>query len=117
MACNARAIFLQSAIALISYEQPSIAEHMNAEIFYSDSFVVIAGLRNPWTRRRKVELADLANEPWTLMPEDTFTGVAIRDAFRAMGLEPPHATVVTPSLSLRNSLLATGRFLSARTSA
>jgi len=79
--------------------------------------VVIAGVENPWIRRRKVELADLIDEPWTLMPRDTFTGAAIFDAFRAEGLEPPRATVATSSLSLRNSLLATGRFLSTRPAA
>src|SRR5262245_5496148 len=94
-----------------------IGEHMKAEIFYSDAFVIIAGAKNPWARRRKVELAELIDEPWTLMPRDTFTGATILEAFRAEGLEPPRATVATSSLSLRNSLLATGRFLSTRPAA
>jgi len=94
--------------------QLTIEEHMNMEIFYNDAFVVVAGLQNSWARRRKVELADLVSEPWTLMPPDTFTGAAILEAFRAKGLNPPCATVVTLSLSLRNSLLATGHFLSTR---
>jgi DNA-binding transcriptional LysR family regulator len=32
-------------------------------------------------------------------------------AFRASGVEPPRPTVTTLSLNLRNTLLATGRFL------
>ena len=89
-----------------------LAEHMNAEVFYHDAFVVIAGRQNPWVRRRKVALADLTNEPWVLLPNETFTRTELLAAFGAAGLEPPRATVVAPSLSMRNSLLSAGHFLS-----
>jgi DNA-binding transcriptional LysR family regulator len=73
--------------------------------------VVAAGLQNPWTARRKVELAELVDEPWTLPPHYTFvTSIAIA-AFRASGLSPPRATVIAQSLYVRNRLLETGRFL------
>jgi len=89
-----------------------LAEHMDVEIFYHDAFVVVAGAQNPWVRRRKVRLADLVDEPWALMPAETFTRSAVHEAFLAEGLEPPRRTVVTPSPGMRNSLLATGLFLS-----
>src|SRR6185436_16029504 len=40
-------------------------EDIDAEILFEEQLVVVASLQNPWARRRKIELADLANEPWT----------------------------------------------------
>lgn len=96
--------------------EPMVEEHMSVEILYHDTVAIVAGVQNPWTRRRKVELADLVNEPWTLPPHDSVLGSIVLEAFRAGGLEPPRTTVATLSLSMRNSLLATGRFLSAHPS-
>jgi DNA-binding transcriptional LysR family regulator len=81
------------------------------EKLFDDYFVIVAGSQSPWARRRKVELAELVNEPWTLLPSDSIASAAAAEAFRARGLEPPRTTVITPSLNLRNKLLATGRFL------
>jgi DNA-binding transcriptional LysR family regulator len=88
-----------------------IEEHMIAESLFDDFFVVAAGLHNPWTRRRRIELAELVNEPWTLPSLESFAGALAVEAFRASGLKPPRATVITHSLNMRNRLLATGRFL------
>jgi DNA-binding transcriptional LysR family regulator len=87
-------------------------KQLKTDILYHDPFVIAAGIRSRWARRRRIELADLLNEPWVLSNE-TFIGSLLAEAFRAKGLEPPHPTVATMSLNLRNSLLATGRFISA----
>jgi DNA-binding transcriptional LysR family regulator len=81
------------------------------EILYHDQMVVVAAASNPWARRRKVKLSELANEPWALLPSDTRLGSAVAEAFRANGLEAPRTTVTTGSGHLRDTLLATGRFL------
>jgi DNA-binding transcriptional LysR family regulator len=91
--------------------EPFGRDHTNAEILYHDLFVVVAGIGNSWARKRRVKLADLVSEPWVLLPRDTLRGATMVQAFRSSGLEPPRATVITQSLSMRNSLLATGRFL------
>jgi hypothetical protein len=41
-----------------------------------------------------------------------YLGVIATEAFRACGLDYPHATVATAAPEMRISLLATGRFLS-----
>jgi DNA-binding transcriptional LysR family regulator len=82
-----------------------------AENLFDDDFVVVAAMGNPWTRRRRIGLAELVNEPWTLPPREATIGTFAIDAFRARGLKPPRATVVTYSMHMRNRLLATGRFL------
>ena len=63
------------------------------------------------TRRRRIELEELVNEPWTLPAPGSSLGIIVEAAFRARGLPPPAATVVTESSNIRNRLVATGRFL------
>jgi DNA-binding transcriptional LysR family regulator len=86
-------------------------DELAAEILFYDSFAVLTSATNPLTRRRKLTLADLMNEPWALLPSDSFFGSMVADAFRASGLEPPRPTVATLSEYMKNDLLATGRFL------
>jgi DNA-binding transcriptional LysR family regulator len=88
-----------------------VEENMVVENLFDDSFAVVASKQNPWTRRRRIELAELLNEPWTLPPPDSVIGAFALSAFRAQGLVAPRATVVTLSMHMRNRLLATGRFL------
>ena len=86
-------------------------EQFSFETLYDDSLVVLAGAQNPWARRRRIELAELVNEPWALPTPESSAGAAAIEAFRASGLDYPRATVVTISRELRISRLATGRFL------
>ena len=81
------------------------------ESLFDDDIVAVAASQNPWTRRRRIDLAELVNEPWTLPSHDTGIGAFAMDAFRARGLKPPGATVVTYSMHMQDKLLATGRFL------
>ena len=90
---------------------PVTKDNMNAEFLYDDPFVVAAGARNPWCRRRRIKLADLMNEPWALPPRDSPTGPIVVEVFRASGLDLPHAALVASSIPSRNALLASGRFL------
>src|SRR5262249_39474675 len=74
--------------------------------------VVVAGVANRWRKRRKIQLAELMDEPWVLPAPESFIGSVIMQAFRARGLDWPRATVVTFPHDVRTKLLATGRFLS-----
>ena len=93
---------------------PIAEEDFDAEILYDDPVVVVAGANNPWTRRRKVQLADLVNELWVMPKSDSSFWLSLIKAFCANGLTPPRATVTTSSGHVRSSFLATGRFLSVR---
>jgi DNA-binding transcriptional LysR family regulator len=84
---------------------------MAVEVLFHDAYVVVAGAQNPWVRRRGVELAQLLGEAWVMPPYDTVQGRQNAAAFRASGVEPPRQAVATLSLNLRNTLLATGRYL------
>jgi DNA-binding transcriptional LysR family regulator len=87
-------------------DKPFIVERL-----FDDNLVVAASAKSPWCRRRKIELAELVNEPWTLLPLDSLFGSLVAESFRASRIEAPRLTVATSSQSLRNHLLATGRFL------
>ena len=81
------------------------------EFLFDDSYVVAAGAQNQWVRRRRIEIAELANEMWVLPPPDSVIGSVVLDAFRASGLDYPRVSVVTDCPHMRISLLATGRFV------
>jgi len=70
----------------------NVADDLNVERLFDDPVVVVAGRDNPFARRRKVDLADLVDEPWILMPSDSWNTKMVADAFRARGLAPPKAT-------------------------
>jgi DNA-binding transcriptional LysR family regulator len=86
-------------------------EDLAVERLFDEPFLAFAALRSPWARRRRVELADLVDEAWTLPPYDSVPGALIAGIFRAGGLEPPCASVVTQSASLSAALVATGGFV------
>jgi DNA-binding transcriptional LysR family regulator len=89
---------------------PSPEVH-SEEVLFHDSLVVVTGVDNPLTRRRKIELADLLDEPWILQPLHTYFGSLVDEAFRAVGLVPPRPKISTISHLLRSELLPTGRYL------
>jgi DNA-binding transcriptional LysR family regulator len=84
---------------------PFAEEDLHAEILYQDQWCVVAGVRSPWSRRRKIELAELVNESWQLSALNELQ-------FRACGVKFAQPKIVSFSYHLRNRLLATGRYLS-----
>jgi DNA-binding transcriptional LysR family regulator len=92
------------------YSPPS--EEHAAELLFEDPLVVVTAPSNPLARRRRVELAELLAEPWTLQPPENNFGAFALEAFRAAGLAPPPNMVATTSSNLREEMLATGRYLS-----
>lgn len=101
------------AIDLIIGRLPStMPDDMDVLTLYEEQAFVVAGAQNPLTRRRKVKLAEILNEPWCGQPFDIFPWSLMGDAFRARGLPPPRNVLKTRSMLARHGLLATGRYLS-----
>jgi len=101
----------QVDLLVVHQVAPLADDGMQAELLFDDPHVVVAAADSPWARRRRVRLADLADEPWLLPRPDAPYGAVVSEAFRAHGLAMPHA-VVTSTLPLRSVLLETGRYLS-----
>jgi len=87
-------------------------EDLVSEVLFSDHLLIVAGLENRWSRRRKIDLSELLDEPWILPETDSMLGTLITKDFHSSGLAPPRSSVLSNSMTLRNRLLATGRYLS-----
>jgi DNA-binding transcriptional LysR family regulator len=96
---------------LIRPLEGELAKEFEAEILRSERICLATGSPSPLTRRRKIDLADLVDEPWIIPLPNTPGGATILEAFRARGLPPPHITVTTTSVHLRNFLGMSGRFI------
>jgi len=97
-------------VALARISKSFAHSDLDVEILFDDPPRVVVGVSSPWARRRKVALADLANEKWTLTSDQVIRDL-IADAFAARGLAPPRETVTASSMLLRGRLLATGRYV------
>ena len=98
-------------LLIIRGSGPIADQRYDFEFLFDDSYVVATGAQNQWVRRRRIEIAELANELWVLPPPDSVIGSIVTDAFRASGLDYPRVSVVTDCPHMRISLLATGRFV------
>ena len=84
---------------------------IDAEVLFDDHVCVVAGPGSRWLGHRKLTLAELIDENWLLAPVDNEAGSPVYEIFQEFGLQVPRARVLSYSLNVRQSLLATGRFL------
>lgn len=103
----------QVEVLLGRIKEPFSEDDLQANVLFHQQLHVVAGKRSKWARRRKIELAELVDEPWLLPLPNTLPRSLIEDAFHASGLRSPRAGVASLSFNLYNSLLRTGRYLTA----
>ena len=87
-------------------------DDLDVEVLLKDETRIVVGKDNPWTRRRRVDLAELAGEHWILPPGNSLNSTVVMEAFRARGLAAPKVSLVTYSMQLRARLVAAGRHVS-----
>jgi DNA-binding transcriptional LysR family regulator len=87
--------------------QPS-EKDLEVEALFQEGLVVVTGVSNPWARRRKIQLAELAGEPWLLPTADSVIGSLVAHAFRTSGLDFPPKGVVTGAVLHMHSLISNG---------
>ena len=90
---------------------PPIEEDIHAEILFRDRIIVVAGPNSKFARRRKVELSELVDEPWSLPPPNSTIGLLVADAFRARGMKFPPKGVAWGQASFVCALLPRGPYL------
>ena len=88
-----------------------LEEGLSMEFLFDDPVFVVAGLRTRWARRKKIDLAELVDEPWLLPPPGSANHDRLVEAFRAGGLKLPTGSLVTFSVDLRARLCARGRYV------
>jgi DNA-binding transcriptional LysR family regulator len=89
-----------------------VDEMLAAEFLFDEQLLVVAAPPNPWTNRRRIDLAELADELWAVPVPDLAPGIIFSNHFRARGLSVPSRAVVSDSVHLRARLVATGLYLS-----
>src|SRR5262245_11098845 len=100
-------------VTLGRIKEPFVEEDLHADILFFDQQQVVAGKRSKWVHRRKIELADLVDEPWLLPLPDTFPRSLLEDAFRTQGLRTPRPGLISTSFNLYFGLLSTGMYVTA----
>jgi len=64
-------------------------DDLKSDILFEESFIVVAGVRGPRARRRKLGLAGFLDEKRILYPPEEAPGTVIRQAFSDCGLQVP----------------------------
>ncbi len=90
---------------------PIPGEDVEVEVLYDEGAHIVAGAQSKWVRRRKIDLAELVDELWTLPTPESYARSLLTDAFKARGLPPPRVSAISFSIPLHNALLASGQFL------
>jgi DNA-binding transcriptional LysR family regulator len=90
---------------------PISDDDMESEVLFDDRLLVVAGLKNKWSRRQKIGIAELLGEHWILPAPNTIPRSLVSDAFREAGVKMPRTTVSSLSMPVHVYLLNTGRFL------
>ena len=105
-----RSLDLVMALGGIAREDISRASDLKVEILFNDELVVVADIHGSWARRRKIDLADLADAPWILAPSG-FSNIVLAEAFHARGLDMPKVSLKTFSIHIRANLIAGSPFV------
>ena len=88
-----------------------LAREQTVVPLFNDRIRLAAAKNGPWARRRKLDLAELANAPWISAAAEDIGGSTLASAFEARGITPPPITVTTYSVHLRFSLAETANFI------
>ncbi len=78
---------------------------------YRDRVCIVAGATSRLARRRKIALAELANERWVLPAPDHPACRILMQAFRREGCQPPASVVRVTSAGLTSRLISDGQFI------
>ena len=90
-----------------------LSDDLQAEVLFYERICLAAAMQSPWARRRKIDLADLADAAFIAPGIETPGGAAVIEAFRTAGLPMPQVTVTAFSVHVRNILSMRGRFIAA----
>ena len=88
-----------------------LGDDANVEELFEDRIVAAVNKTSRWARRRKVELADLADTPWILTMRNTFNHACVMDAFQSCGLAMPPVILMSQLVPLRAYFLAHGDYI------
>jgi DNA-binding transcriptional LysR family regulator len=107
-ALRERSIDIGMFLLVKPHDEKLFADDLNVEVLFYEQMVIIAGRQSQWARRRKIDLAELIDEPWVVTESDTLSYLRLAEAFAAHGLGVPKRILQTISSHLRVNLAASG---------
>ncbi|KQT13297.1 LysR family transcriptional regulator [Ramlibacter sp. Leaf400] len=105
-------LFLMQRLVDFTVARPSelpLPPGVEGETLFHDVPRVLVGRASPHVRRRKVRLADLAEDHWVLGRTELMAASPVARAFAEAGLAMPARVTASGSLHTRYRLLDTGR--------
>ncbi len=91
--------------------QLPLPAEVEGEALFCDQLLVAVGPQSPFASRRRIALAELADETWIVSRNELMSEGPLGEAFAAAGLEMPRRHIVSGSLHTRYNLIETGRFV------
>jgi DNA-binding transcriptional LysR family regulator len=88
-------------------------DDLNLAYLLDDPLIIAAGLDSRWARRRKIDLAELIDEPWILPPPGSWNYARLAEACQMRGVTMPAARLSGYSMHLANHFVARGLYLTA----
>jgi DNA-binding transcriptional LysR family regulator len=98
-------------LAICRTSSATYSEDLQSQSLFEEPMFVVAGLKNQWSCRRRIDLVELLKEPWAMPESDNVAMELIDEGFRSAGIAPPKPQVVSNSMAVRTRLVETGRFL------
>jgi len=86
---------------IINYHPPRLPEGLVFEHLFDDRYVISAAADHPLAKKRRVTVADLANERWALSEPTLLPQQRLNEVFRDHGLPPPKIALESRSAALR----------------
>jgi DNA-binding transcriptional LysR family regulator len=96
---------------VIAPSPPRSDDDLETTFLYCNHLRVVASMKSPWARRRKINLQELVNERWCTPPVDSAGASQFVSALRACGLPLPRIVVACAANHLCHGILADGCFL------
>jgi DNA-binding transcriptional LysR family regulator len=84
---------------------------IEGEPLFHDRLRIVVGPRHRLARKRRLVLADLAQEPWILSRNELKPESPVSEAFASAGLPMPERVVTSSSLHTRFTLLNSGAYV------
>jgi DNA-binding transcriptional LysR family regulator len=88
-----------------------LGDELACETVFDDRLYIAAGAKSHWARRRKIDITELADEPWLIPPSGSWSWSFIAEAFAAKQLVMPKVKVTTYSVPLLRSLPSSGKLI------
>jgi DNA-binding transcriptional LysR family regulator len=96
---------------IVNWHRPGLPDRVIYEHLFNDDWVVVAAVGHSLAEKRRVTLAELANERWALSESTMVAVQRVNETFRDSGLPLPQIALESRSSALRLRTVAASRLI------